>query len=276
MKILLAIDDSQYSADAVEEVASRPWPLGTTVRVLSAVHIAPIAKEPMFVASVDNDDVRQEITRLHQELTARAADSLRKSGLAAETVVRQGDPRSVIVDEASDWSADLIVLGSHGYSGIKRWLLGSVAQSVVSRAPCSVEVVRRKAIDEAGHTELMKASLVGDTETVKHLLSRDADVNAKDCEGRTALMFATINAHIETVRMLLEHEADVNATANDGGTALLLAASNENIEIVRLLLSKGSDVNGKFISTGKTALMLAKEKGHTGIMQLLTQAGAVT
>jgi nucleotide-binding universal stress UspA family protein len=53
-----------------------------------------------------------------------------------------GDPRSVIVDEAQAWQADLIVLGSHGYTGIKKWLLGSVAQSVVSHAPCSVEVVR--------------------------------------------------------------------------------------------------------------------------------------
>jgi nucleotide-binding universal stress UspA family protein len=58
--------------------------------------------------------------------------------------VRQGDPRTVIIDEAKAWSADLIVVGSHGYTGIKRLLLGSVAQSVVSHAPCSVEVVRPK------------------------------------------------------------------------------------------------------------------------------------
>ena len=52
---------------------------------------------------------------------------------------------SVIVDEAENWKADLIVVGSHGYTGIKKWLLGSVAQSVVSHAPCSVEVVRSRA-----------------------------------------------------------------------------------------------------------------------------------
>jgi len=147
MKILLAIDDSQYSTDAVEEVAARPWPPDTIVRVLSAAHIPLIATESWIHAAVDFDNMRQEITRRYQELTARAADSLRESRLTAETVVRQGDPRSVIVDEAQEWSADLIVVGSHGYSGIKRWLLGSVAQSVVSHAPCSVEVVRRKLIE---------------------------------------------------------------------------------------------------------------------------------
>jgi nucleotide-binding universal stress UspA family protein len=58
--------------------------------------------------------------------------------------VRHGDPRSVTIDEATEWRADLIVVGSHGYTGIKRLLLGSVAHSVVSHAPCSVEVVRQK------------------------------------------------------------------------------------------------------------------------------------
>ena len=57
---------------------------------------------------------------------------------------REGDARSVIVDEAQKWSADLVMLGSHGYTGIKRLLLGSVALLVVSHAPCSVEIVRRK------------------------------------------------------------------------------------------------------------------------------------
>ena len=63
--------------------------------------------------------------------------------------MRDGDPRSAIVDEAEEWGADLIVVGSHGYTGLKRWLLGSVAQSVVGHAPCSVEVVRRKQIGES-------------------------------------------------------------------------------------------------------------------------------
>jgi nucleotide-binding universal stress UspA family protein len=53
-----------------------------------------------------------------------------------------GSPRSAILDEAERWGADLIVLGSHGYRGWQRFLLGSVSQAVVSHAKCSVEVVR--------------------------------------------------------------------------------------------------------------------------------------
>jgi nucleotide-binding universal stress UspA family protein len=149
MRILLAIDDSQYSADAVEEVAARPWPSGTTVRLLSAVDITPVATEPVFVASLDIETMRNEIARRYKEVMARAAGLLQEKGLTIETAVREGDPRSVIVDEAKDWPADLIVVGSHGYSGLKRWLLGSVAQSVVSHAPCSVEVVRKRTAKEA-------------------------------------------------------------------------------------------------------------------------------
>jgi nucleotide-binding universal stress UspA family protein len=145
MKILLAIDDSQYSADAVETVAAQPWPPGTAVRVLSAVeNIVVPAAELWYDARGDFESARQELTKRAEQLTARVAERLTAKGLAVDTAVRQGDPRSAIVDEAKEWSADLIVVGSHGRTGIERWLLGSVAQSVVSHAPCSVEVVRRK------------------------------------------------------------------------------------------------------------------------------------
>ena len=59
-----------------------------------------------------------------------------------------GAPRPVILDEAENWGADLIVMGSHGYGAWKRFLLGSVSQAVVSHAKCSVEVVRCAAAEE--------------------------------------------------------------------------------------------------------------------------------
>jgi nucleotide-binding universal stress UspA family protein len=77
-------------------------------------------------------------------LTNRAAQPLGRAGLSVDTAVRQGDPRTLIVDEAKEWDADLIVMGSHGRTGLTRLLLGSVAQAVVAHAPCSVEVVRKR------------------------------------------------------------------------------------------------------------------------------------
>jgi nucleotide-binding universal stress UspA family protein len=150
MKILLAIDGSEHSGAAVEAVAARPWPPGTMVRVLSAVErVVPPATEVWYDAGGSLEQAREELTKRADQLTAGVAEKVRAAGLTAETAVRDGDPRSAIVDEAEEWDADLIVVGSHGYTGLKRWLLGSVAQSVVSHAPCSVEVVRRKQAGES-------------------------------------------------------------------------------------------------------------------------------
>jgi nucleotide-binding universal stress UspA family protein len=145
MKLLLAIDNSKYSVDAIKEVASRPWPAKTTVRVLSVVEpFTPPAAELWYDASGNLERAQQEMTKRATELTEKASERLKRKELKIEPAVREGDPRSVIVDEARKWSADLIVVGSHGYTGIKWLLLGSVASSVVSHAPCSVEIARRK------------------------------------------------------------------------------------------------------------------------------------
>jgi general stress protein 26/nucleotide-binding universal stress UspA family protein len=145
MKILLAVDDSPNSSEAVREVIERTWPPDTIVRVLSAVEdIPPPAADLWYDASGSIERANQELEERFEQLSARIAESLADAGLKAEPVIRHGDPRSVIVEEATEWSADLIVVGSHGYTGLKRLLLGSVAQSVVSHAPCSVEVVRIK------------------------------------------------------------------------------------------------------------------------------------
>jgi nucleotide-binding universal stress UspA family protein len=90
------------------------------------------------------EELERELRNRAAELTTRASEKLKKRKLKVETAIREGDARSAIVDEARKWSADLIVMGSHGYTGLKRLLLGSVASFVVSHAPCSVEVVRKK------------------------------------------------------------------------------------------------------------------------------------
>jgi nucleotide-binding universal stress UspA family protein len=74
----------------------------------------------------------------------RAAESLQRAEIGTETLVRVGQPQSAIVEEAKIWSADLIVLGTKGHKGMKRWLFGSVAHHVFVQAACSVEVVRAR------------------------------------------------------------------------------------------------------------------------------------
>jgi nucleotide-binding universal stress UspA family protein len=80
-----------------------------------------------------------------EQATARAHQVLTEAHLepAKTEFLPIGDARQVILDEATDWGADLIVLGSHGYHGIDRLMLGSVSESVAMHARCSVEVIRK-------------------------------------------------------------------------------------------------------------------------------------
>jgi nucleotide-binding universal stress UspA family protein len=142
MKVLLTIDGSRYSADTIEAISSRPWPAGTTIRVLSAVEVDDVVSGNLGLDQTLESE-RQKMVKNAEELATWVASSLRGRGLAVDMVVPMGDPREVIVNEAKNWGAELIVMGAYGHSGVKKWLLGRVAESVVSHAPCSVEVVRK-------------------------------------------------------------------------------------------------------------------------------------
>lgn len=144
MKILLAVDGSLPSQHAIDEVARRPWPSQSTIRVLSVIQpYTPPATE-FVLAGATMEEMRRLQALEAEGLTSRAAEAIMSASVSLETIVREGDPRATIVDEATEWGADLIIVGSHGRTGVKRWLLGSVANAVVSHSPCSVEVIRRR------------------------------------------------------------------------------------------------------------------------------------
>jgi len=144
MKILLAIDGSKYGEAAAKELIQRPWPSGTEVRVLSVAHPIPFIPDPVFVITAAHyDSLEKEQKRAARDV-ARVADEIARTvpSLRVSTQVLEGSPKKEIVEEAERWGADLIMVGSHGYGPIERFLLGSVAQAVALHAPCSVEIVR--------------------------------------------------------------------------------------------------------------------------------------
>jgi nucleotide-binding universal stress UspA family protein len=147
MKILLAIDGSACSEAAVEEIARRPWPADSQVRIISVVEPpAPLAAEPYMPPPTDYfAEVEKAARNSAQEVVARAESKLREGcKLLISTEVLRGSPRRLIIEEAERWSTDLIIVGSHGYRSWERMLLGSVSQAVAMHAECSVEIVRRK------------------------------------------------------------------------------------------------------------------------------------
>ena len=147
MRVLLAVDGSPHSHIAVEEVAERLWPEGTSVKVLTVIHAAaPLAIDPAFVLAAAHVQQTEEQRHLASAVVDSAAEKIREKAphLVVTTKVIEGIPKDVIVEEAHEWDADVIVVGSHGYGRLKRMVLGSVAGAVVARAPCSVHVARER------------------------------------------------------------------------------------------------------------------------------------
>lgn len=77
-----------------------------------------------------------------EALLEEAADVAAEAGASAETAVETGRAGNAIVDYAEEHDVDHVVVGSHGRRGLSRFLLGSVAESVVRRSPVSVTVIR--------------------------------------------------------------------------------------------------------------------------------------
>lgn len=147
MKILLAVDGSVFSDAALDEVAYRPWPAGTEVKLITAAEIPlTVGAEPWAAAPVYFEQLEVAIRDSSLALVERAISRLKANpemALKITSEVIQGSPSEVIVNEAEDWGADLIVMGSRGLGAWSRLVLGSVSNAVVHHAKCSVEIVRK-------------------------------------------------------------------------------------------------------------------------------------
>lgn len=139
MKLLLAIDGSKFSEAATQAVITQVRPEDTEVRVLHVVE--PIYSYILPPTSTVYPELKDRLTWAG-ELVDRTVERPCAVGFKAMGSVEQGNAKSVILEQAGQWQADLIVLGSHGLRGLDRFLMGSVSEAVARHAPCSVEIVR--------------------------------------------------------------------------------------------------------------------------------------
>lgn len=143
MKILLGTDGSDCSDRAIDSVATRPWPTEALFRVISVrepmTPESTMAFDPILMDEILDRERRRAEDALKTAERRLSAGGLRLEG-SSDTLF--GDPRTILLDEAKSWGADLIALGSHGLHGFEPMLLGSVSESVAMHAHCSVEVIR--------------------------------------------------------------------------------------------------------------------------------------
>lgn len=140
MKILLATDGSKFSDAAAQVLATQFHPKDTEVRVLSVVEPISVAVPPQMSPQY-YPELEGQIGEAKQ-FVQQTARRLEESGFTVSTSVVTGDAKTLILDEAEEWSPDLIVLGSHGRKGLGRFLLGSVSEAIARHTTCSVEIVR--------------------------------------------------------------------------------------------------------------------------------------
>ncbi len=162
MKLLLAVDSITTLDILLDEMMTRSWPSGTEARVLSIVEDGEVPLETWREEGYGVAAVRQEMRRRGEQITALAIDRLHALGIHAEVTVMRGNPAVLIPFAARKWPADLIFIRAHNRTDFRNWLLGSVAQSVVESAPCSVEIVRATETDQLSTNDGMRILVATD------------------------------------------------------------------------------------------------------------------
>lgn len=143
VRILIALDGSSGSEAAVRAVCSRMWPTESEVRLTTVIDrpLVPIVNH--VVPSVGGGGASAAHDTWVQKFVDVATKKLRAAELVVSSKIEEGDPKSLIIANAEEWGADCIFVGaSCARNSFEKFLLGSVATAVVSRAHCSVEIVR--------------------------------------------------------------------------------------------------------------------------------------
>jgi nucleotide-binding universal stress UspA family protein len=135
-RIVVGFDGSEHSRKALARAAEIAN--GATVAVVAAANVARLMRDPaQGVSPVDPAEAEARSKAL-----AEAREYLEGRGITGVYVEGHGNPADVIVQEAEESGADLIVVGTRGQNAAKRLVLGSVSTNVVHHASCDVLVVR--------------------------------------------------------------------------------------------------------------------------------------
>jgi nucleotide-binding universal stress UspA family protein len=134
-KIVLATDGSKYSASATERAISFAKSYGGELRVVSVVDVPSefYAEAPQAV---------EDLVKKAKGFVADIKKQAEAAGVKAETFVGESEAYEAITSLAKEQHADMIIIGSHGRTGLRRLLMGSVAEMVIGHAPCPVLVVK--------------------------------------------------------------------------------------------------------------------------------------
>jgi nucleotide-binding universal stress UspA family protein len=149
MKILVAVDPSQHSREAIRFVKSVEWPKKSEIYLM---HVIEMKHAPPMMPSGGPSSWDRVISQVRGQLVTEAKyfleqtkkEILEESPIPIKTLVVEGLPGGEILHAVEDYQIDLIILGTRGLSNVKRFLLGSTSDWVLREATCSILLVRGK------------------------------------------------------------------------------------------------------------------------------------
>ncbi|ENW04479.1 universal stress protein [Acinetobacter beijerinckii] len=141
-KILVAIDDSEISVNVIQQAAQLAKALNSEITVVEVMTLDPYLSEAYLRMGQSNELIERVRSYVQENLT-KVEKKFEELGLTVATQVLEGfSIHDEIIGAAQNLGADLIIMGSHGRTGFKKFILGSVAQKVLGESHIPVLVVR--------------------------------------------------------------------------------------------------------------------------------------
>ncbi len=141
-RVLLAVDGSEWSNKAVEFLATVPLKAPLKLAVVTVWSSPPSEPRSPETGSAESSEGVSAMRVRDENLLQEVATRFRTGPYEVRTEWLHGDPATAILETAGRSQAELVVVGARGLKGIKRFLLGSVSQKVLTHAPCSVLILR--------------------------------------------------------------------------------------------------------------------------------------
>jgi len=141
-KILVPLDGSELAEKALVEAEQLARMLGSEIILFEVVPFMPIYGSPELVTPLIVDEKQKESVEAY---LAKVAGGLKQKGFNVSSMVKTGQQVALeIIDFAKEKGVDLIIMCTHGRSGITRWVLGSVTLKVLTRAETPILLIRAK------------------------------------------------------------------------------------------------------------------------------------
>lgn len=141
--LLVPVDESPMSYAAAEQALSLAKDLNCPVTIMSVIAVDPFVGVDFYKVAPAITDYFMQAEQNAQNRLAEIQQSFSREGISVDTKIIRGVAASEgIIQIANEIGADLIIMGSHGRTGVKKMMLGSVAQNVLTQSPVPVLIVK--------------------------------------------------------------------------------------------------------------------------------------